>query len=122
MQNATQPLIIDAKFLEDFLPPCSQIQTIAYTSKHLKRVDERKLSTKDGTKVGPSHSNKRTTDIIFKYPYYKENQYIKAFDTESFVGNTGGYIGMVLGWAFWQLPDFIEYLLSKISILKRFCK
>ena len=32
---------------------------------------------------------------------------MRAFSFESFVGSAGGYIGLFLGYAFLQLPDFV---------------
>ena len=38
--------------------------------------------------------------------------YIPAYDFEAFVGNTGGYIGLFLGYALLQIPGIIIYVLS----------
>ena len=38
--------------------------------------------------------------------------FIPAYDFEAFVGNTGGYIGLFLGYALLQIPGIIIYVLS----------
>ena len=48
--------------------------------------------------------------VIFKGATYKEILHIRAFDIESLVGNMGGYIGLFLGFAIWQLPDGIKLI------------
>ena len=38
--------------------------------------------------------------------------FILAYDFEAFVGNTGGYIGLFLGYALLQIPGIIIYVLT----------
>ena len=38
--------------------------------------------------------------------------FIPAYDFEAFVGNTGGYIGLFLGYALLQIPGIIIYVLT----------
>jgi hypothetical protein len=52
--------------------------------------------------------------VVFKSFNYKEIKHIKDFCIESWVGNVGGYIGLFLGCAIWQVPDFIEFLFRKL--------
>ena len=54
-------------------------------------------------------------DIIFKSVQYKEIKHIQAFNPESLVGNVGGYIGLFIGCAIWDAPDFIEFVYRKIG-------
>jgi len=56
----------------------------------------------------------KTISVGFKSFNYKEIKHIKAFTIESWVGNVGGYIGLFLGCAIWQVPDFIEFLFKKL--------
>ena len=55
--------------------------------------------------------------VVFKSFNYKEIKHIKAFTMESWVGNVGGYVGLFLGCALWQAPDFIDFLLRKINVI-----
>ena len=36
-----------------------------------------------------------------------------AYDFEAFVGNTGGYIGLFLGYALLQIPGILLYLITR---------
>ena len=64
-------------------------------------------------------STKNPLDIISKdkNEEYKEIKYTRAFDIENLIGNVGGYIGLFLGFAIWQLPDTIEFIAKKCSAL-----
>lgn len=132
---------VDSEFLKNFDPPCNQIQTIAYTFDNLEGGPPDPPAGEQGTPSGKQENvvNKspsgppgeegnpgekqgtakqdnlktKSIDIIFKNPNYKQIQHVKSFDIESFIGNVGGYVGLFLGCAFWQAPDFMEFLLRK---------
>ena len=90
-------------FLKQFRPPCHGI--LAATLNVL--VDQRQ-----------NFSSLTSTDEVdlthlgyhFKNEHYKEIVYTEAFDFMSLVASIGGHIGLHLGFAFWQLPDFIKFL------------
>ena len=71
----------------------------------------------DREKESICNSETRTIEIIFKNPYYEEVQHVKSFNFESWIGNAGGYVGLFLGFAIWQIPVLIEFLSTKISDL-----
>ena len=52
-------------------------------------------------------------DLYFKSIQYKEIKHIQAFNAESFIGNAGGYVGLFIGCALWEAPDFIGFLYRK---------
>ena len=100
--------IVDKKFLKDYAPPCRRIQTVIGTSSY------------DGDSFGDESIKKKNgTSIIklvvhFKIMEYKLIRNVKAFNEESLIGNLGGYFGLFLGFALWQLPSFIESLFKLI--------
>ena len=57
-------------------------------------------------------------EIQFKTNGYKEIRNVRAFNEESLIGNLGGYIGLFLGVALWQIPDVISSLQSKLRSKK----
>ena len=87
-------------FLKQFKPPCHGI--LAATSGKLVEQHQNfsSLAATDGV-----HS--ALLGFHFKNERYKEIIYTMAFDFESLVGKVGGYIGWLLGFAFWQLPGAI---------------
>ena len=89
-------------FLKRLVPPCDQVQAISYTPQGVKC------------------ENKSSPELMFLYNSgsYREIRHVRAFDIESLVGNLGGYIGMFLGFAFWQAPEAALVLISKSKHLK----
>ena len=64
-------------------------------------------------------STKKTIEVLFKNPYYEEVLHVQSFTIESWIGNAGGYLGLFVGFAFWQIPELLDFLSTKISnILK----
>ena len=133
---------IDSKFLKSFDPPCHQIQTIAFTSKD--EVPPKGLCSKEGqdqqqgahgnhsenstkvmfkgkwsTREHLCRKETKTIDIVFKNPTYEEILHVQAFNIESWIGNVGGYVGLFLGVACWQIPDFMEFVLMKWNLVAR---
>ena len=79
---------------------------------------------KDKSNFSPDLPPQRTLDrstksfrFVFQNPHYKEISHVQSFGMESWIGNAGGYIGLFLGVAIWQAPDFIEYLWRKFKSL-----
>ena len=113
MERAKIPTVrsIDSSFLKQFVQPCDQIQTVTSTIREVQR----ELTNETGelsTHVG----------VWFKSPYYKEVQHIRALDAESLIGNMGGYVGLFLGFAFWQAPDAIRIIANKLQSIKNYFK
>ena len=117
MKNVTIEMSIfkhaSPKFLKRFEPPCDGIQ--AATLNIL--VEQRQNVSSLWTTVFQLGEDSSAVMFHFKNERYKEIKYTRAFDFGSLVGDVGGYIGLLLGFAFWQLPDAIKLLNSKLSNL-----
>ena len=92
----------DTNFLEPTLKPCDQVQTATFTIQEVARA-----------KQDSNLNSSASLGIAFNSPVYREIQHTQDFNLESLVGNIGGYIGLFLGFAFWQLPDAISNILNK---------
>ena len=99
-------------FLKKFLRPCDGI-----LSATLNRVSERRQITFGGL-IPTAGVNSASVGFLFKNDRYKEIKYTRKFDIESLIGNVGGYIGLFLGFAIWQLPDAIDFLITKLRTLQ----
>ena len=88
------------EFLKHFVEPCDQIKTIAFNCQEDLHINE---------------SNGETSALLlaFMNSQYKEIRHIRALDVESLVGVMGGYVGLFLGFAIWQLPDAIKFVFDK---------
>ena len=89
--------------LKNFPPPCQVIEKLQYD---YEEFDEKYPQDNSSSWVGIS--------LFFPEPSYKEIKQVQAYDLESFVGNTGGYIGLFLGYALLSLPSFIATLYGTI--------
>ena len=108
----------DSEYLKQFDPPCSQVQTVAYTYKDLAPPSgppPESAGPPSDPPTGPPERPTKGVAIIYKNPNYKQIELVQSFTVESLVGNIGGYVGLFLGCAFWQAPDFIFFLLNKLN-------
>ena len=92
----------DAKFLQSYLQPCDQVQTATFNLQEVER------GTTDDT-----HTTSASLGIAFNSHVYREIQHTQDFNLESLIGNMGGYIGLFLGFAFWQIPGAISNILNR---------
>ena len=97
----------DEAFLSRFVQPCDQIQSVSLNIKEVLQ------NISNQTQQTPAD-----VMLIFKSAYYKEIQHVQAFCLESLIGNMGGYIGLFLGCAIWQLPDAIQITIQKLTNCK----
>ena len=49
-------------------------------------------------------------NINFQSPTFKEIRHVRAYSTQTLVGNAGGYIGLLLGYTIREIPTFLRYL------------
>ena len=104
MQSNNQEFL--KKFEENPGKPCNQIYSIGYTVKT--------MAPRPG-EAPPGDPNIKTIDVMFKTASYLEIRHVQAFNIESYIGNVGGYVGLFIGCALWQAPDFIEFLFKKMK-------
>ena len=100
--------VVDAVFLEEYVPPCREIQTLLATNTVV--VDS---TTVNGTGIEPYIN----LTFHFKSATYKLIKNVKAFNEESLIGNLGGYVGLFLGIAIWQTAVFVAAVIKRIRIL-----
>ena len=139
--------VVDSKFLNPFLQPCHQIQTISYSLKEHQKPPkrlppigqfgtQRRPNFRKQKRMVMSEGNSRGITVnenlhitrklhnedvkgfnfVFQNPNYREILHVQSFNIESWIGNAGGYIGLFLGVAIWQIPDFIEFLFRKVHL------
>ena len=93
---------LDTNLLKNLDSPCHQIYVITHDSAR-KETTYWKQRRKNVT---------RMIKFDFRMRYYEEISHIRLYDAESLVGNVGGYIGLFLGFALWQVPSYLEHLLQ----------
>ena len=88
----------DFTFLQSFDPPCNQVQTISHTPQGVRITND---------------TSSPSLFVIYNSGSYREVRHIRAFDIQSLVGNIGGYIGLFLGFAFWQAPEAAKRVINQ---------
>ena len=114
MKNVTIPYsafkIATPTFLKQFKQPCHGLQAATLNT----IVEQRK----NFSSLTPTYGMDVTSmGFHFKNEQYKEIKYTEAFDFESLVGKIGGHIGLLLGFAFWQIPDAMKFLRKKLRAM-----
>ena len=87
-------------FLESFTQPCSEIRSISH-SINSYIVDGSVTTT--------------NLKVYFKNSRYMEVENVRALGLETLFGLIGGYIGLILGFAIWQTPEFVNSIWKTIK-------
>ena len=95
-------------FLKEFVQPCDQVKMVMST---IREGTQRLFSDI----VSENKNTSARVLIVFRNEDYREIKHKRDFNFEGLVGNMGGYVGLLLGSAFWQLPDTIRFV---VNILK----
>ena len=98
-------IISDSGNLIKFVPPCSEIKRM-----NVEHQDENTDASREQFLV-PSTKGKLNDDlgwfrvrIQFKTNEFKEFKQIRAYNSQSLVGNSGGYIGLLVGYTIAEIP------------------
>ena len=102
--------IPDSNFLNKWIEPCDQVQTASFSIREVSWSE--KLSAISDDPNGTS-----AFGIVFNSHNYREIRHTQDFNLESLIGNIGGYIGLFLGFAFWQIPDALDRLYINLAKL-----
>ena len=108
----------DSDLLDRFPPPCHQLQIVMHESRTNERNVTKWNTITTGVENNSSISNiTRSMEIFFEMKYYEEVLHLQGFNFDSLLGNAGGYIGMFLGVALWQIPEIFVSCLRKMHNL-----
>ena len=122
--------MVDSKFLQNFPPPCNQMESISYEEKSIRPPIEnvikefgtpstfaRPVSGKERKNWESSiFGNKTSFKFIFRNSNYREIVHVQSFNIESWIGNVGGYGGLFLGVSLWQASGVIGIVFKNIKL------
>ena len=112
----------DSNIINRLPHPCNQLQILMHESGTNERDMSKWSTITTGENTEDTADNlTRVMEIFFDLQHYQEVQHIQGFDIGSLIGNVGGYIGMFLGVALWQLPELLGdcYVRIKSSYQKK---
>ena len=86
---------------------------------HFPKMDSHSMTKRaaPGAVTAEDLADKKSVDIHFKNSYYKEIKHVQSFNLESLVGNVGGYVGLFIGCALWEAPDFLAWVFRKVKLM-----
>ena len=99
--------------LQKLVEPCVSLQSAAF------HIWSEQRQSKFGRIPSADEESSAQVGFTFKNKRYREIRYTQKFDIESLIGNVGGYIGLFLGFAIWQLPDLVKCIFNKLNIVLR---
>ena len=93
--------------------PCRILTKISYSLSEY-------AATRYGAAYGEEYKNNHiNAQFYFPREHYKEIELVRSLDTQTLIGNAGGYIGLCLGYTILQIPTFLGYLFEKVTSLFR---
>ena len=100
----------DNSFLAKFPVPCQGVETI--THRYIERqptLTEKQQHWKEKSYIG----------FRFEGQSFKEIKHVREYTIEGLVGNSGGYIGLFLGYSLLQLPQMAFAFLKSVFLKLR---
>jgi len=91
---------------DSLISPCQSIEKVIYEYEELDIIQD------DWFELGKNKSE-RYMKIAFKFndPSFMVIKQVRAFNIESLIGNSGGYVGGFTGFALIQLPNLIDIII-----------
>ena len=81
----------------------------------IKFVDDCGFSYYGSTDLKDNFKIDQNSPILlfeFERQIYREISNFRTYNFEGLIGNGGGYVGLFLGFAVWQLPDFFQVFIQ----------
>ena len=107
-------IISDSGNLIKFTPPCSEIKRM-----NVERVEEITNAAREAIWV-PSTKGKLLDNegwfkvrVKFITNEFKEFIQVRAYNAENLIGNSGGYIGLLVGYTIAQMPRIVTFFIMK---------
>ena len=102
--NLMERYFIDPDVINIIDLPCDELQDVDFKTFKYSRgtFDE------DVLKLLNLNHQSAALIITFDRSIYREITHFRGYNLEGLVGNGGGYVGLFLGFAVWQIPDFIN--------------
>ena len=89
-------------------PPCTTIQKVMYSYQELDYVE---YFINEWLNISnPYETQQFKVAIEFEDSSFMKIEHVRAFDIESLIGNSGGYLGLFTGYALLQIPSLVEFI------------
>ena len=93
--------------------PCRILTKVSYS---LSEYAVTRYGSAYGEEFRNNHFN---VEFYFPKASYKEIRLVRSLDTQTLIGNAGGYIGLFLGYTILQIPSLLGILSAKLLFMFR---
>ena len=111
-----EKVFIDPDDLEEMAAPCDELIDVDSKISDYPRgtlaLEETFTDLKTSFEVD---QNSSLLAINFERAIYREISYFRSYNFEGLIGNGGGYVGLFLGFAVWQIPDFANFVYNYLA-------
>lgn len=109
--NFADATFVDPGDLEHIDPPCDELQDVNVGVSSYSRGS----IEADASNLIGNNSQSASILVLFTRAIYREITHARSYDFEGLIGNGGGYVGLFLGFAIWQIPDFCDLVYNSLS-------
>ena len=110
-----RPVCTKMQELREFYRPTGKL--VIKSCRHISKLSSVEISYPSKyyhDRLNSSLANNHFFVVInFPTPLFREIKLVRSFDSQTLIGNIGGYIGLCLGYTILQIPSFIHTLYTK---------
>ena len=110
--NLAEKIFHDPDALDQIDLPCDELIDVHSEKIYYPRGTFGVDKLKDNIEL---YDNTTRLMIFFDRSIYREITHFRDYNLEGLIGNGGGYVGLFLGFAAWQIPDFCYLLYSSFA-------
>ena len=110
--NLAEKIFHDPDALDQIDLPCDELIDVHSEKIYYPRGTFGVDKLKDNIEL---YDNTTRLMIFFDRSIYREITHYRDYNLEGLIGNGGGYVGLFLGFAAWQIPDFCYLLYSSFA-------
>ena len=112
--NFMEKVFIDPDDLEEMPAPCDELIDVDSKISDYPRGTLADTYTDLKANFEVDH-NSSLLVINFERAVYREISNFRSYNLEGLVGNGGGYVGLFLGCAVWQIPDLANFVYNYLA-------
>ena len=107
-------IISDSGNLIKFTPPCSEIKRMnVERAEEITSVEREEFWVPSTRGKLPTNGGWFRVRVKFIANEFKEFKQVRAYNAENLIGNSGGYIGLLVGYTIAQMPRMVTFFIMK---------
>ena len=110
--NFMERIFIDPDILGQMTAPCDELIDVDAKIENYARGGSKTFGSTDMKDNFEIDLNSAILLVEFERTIYREISNFRTYNFEGLIGNGGGYVGLFLGFAVWQIPDFCNFVFN----------